>query len=67
VAVELAKLDAEIKKYDIEEMKSDIVLKMNTIFTDLGRSQKALVREENRNMRQLDKVEHMQKAIAEDT
>jgi len=40
VAVELSNLDKEIKKYDIEELKSEIVLKMNTIFTELGRSQK---------------------------
>jgi len=38
VAVELQKLDEEIKKYDVDELKGDIVLKMQTIFTDLGRN-----------------------------
>jgi len=51
VAVELSTLDKEIKKYDIDELKSEIVLKMNTIFTELGRSQKQLIRNENKNLR----------------
>jgi hypothetical protein len=47
-------------------MKADIYNKMSTIVNNLKKSERALVTEENRNLRQLDKLEHMQKGLSED-
>ena len=40
--------------------------KMETNLNNLRKDQKQIITDENRNMRQLDKIEHMQKALAED-
>lgn len=47
-------------------MKTDVQYKMAIIVNNLKKSERQLMNEENRNVRQLDKVEHMQKTLAED-
>jgi hypothetical protein len=62
----IAQINSEIKKYDLEEMKTDVTYKVAIIVNNLKKSEKLLINDENRNIRQLDKVEHMQKTLQED-
>jgi hypothetical protein len=62
----IAQINSEIKKYDLEEMKTDVTYKVAVIVNNLKKSEKLLINDENRNIRQLDKVEHMQKTLQED-
>lgn len=59
-------ISTEIKKYDLEEMKTDVAYKVAIVVNNLKKSERLLVADENRNIRQLEKVEHMQKTLAED-
>ena len=59
-------LNGEIKKYDIDEMKGDINHKMSTLINNLKKNEKQIINDENRNLRHLEKVEHMQRTLAED-
>lgn len=63
---QIVQINAEIKKYDLDEMKTDITYKMSTILNTLKKDQRQIMGDENRNLRQLDKIEHMQKALHED-
>ena len=47
-------------------MKTDVAYKVAIVVNNLKKSERLLINEENRNLRQLDKVEHMQKTLAED-
>lgn len=47
-------------------MKSDVGFKMASILNNLKKSERQLINDENRNLRQLDKLEYMQKSLAED-
>ena len=62
----LANIQSEIKKYDLEELKQDVQHKAATIANNLKKAERQLAADENRNLRQLDKVEQMQKNLAED-
>lgn len=59
-------INSEIRKYDLEEMKQDIAHNVATIANNLKKSEKQLIIDEKRNIRHLEKVEHMQKTLAED-
>lgn len=56
-------ISQEVKNYDLEEMKMDVNYKVAKIVNDLKKSERLLVNDENRNLRQIDKLEHMQKAL----
>jgi hypothetical protein len=47
-------------------MKTDVSYKVAIVVNNLKKSERLLINDENRNIRQLDKVEHMQKTLAED-
>lgn len=47
-------------------MKTDIQYKMSALVNNLKKNESHLLNEENRNMRQLEKVETMQKTLTED-
>ena len=47
-------------------MKADVNNKMSTIVNNLKKSERQLITEGSKNLRQLDKLEHMQKNLAED-
>jgi hypothetical protein len=47
-------------------MKLDVNYKVAKIVNDLKKSERLLINDENRNLRQIDKLEHMQKALQED-
>ena len=47
-------------------MKTDVLHKVSTLTVNLKKREKLIIQEDLRNVRQVDKVEHMQKALAED-
>jgi hypothetical protein len=47
-------------------MKAEIFNKVQIITNNLRKSERLLINDENRNIRQLEKVEHMQKTLVED-
>ena len=49
------------------EMRTDMVYRVQTNTNELRKTERQIMAEEQRNMRQLEKVEHMHKALAEDT
>ena len=62
----MQQIQAEIKKYDLEEMKTDVAYKAAIVINNLKKTERVLIADENRNLRQLDKVDHLHKALAED-
>ena len=59
----LLQISQEIRNYDLEEMKVDVNYKVAKIANDLKKSERLLITDENRNLRQIDKLEHMQKSL----
>jgi hypothetical protein len=53
----------EIKSYDLEEMKTDVNYKLAKIVNDLKKSERLIINDEKRNIRQIEKLEHMEKAL----
>jgi DNA-directed RNA polymerase subunit F len=47
-------------------MKTDINYKMTSLINNLKKNEKQIISDENRNLRHLEKVEHMQRTLAED-
>lgn len=62
----MQQIQQEIKRYDLEEMKTDVSYKAAIVVNNLKKTERALIADENRNLRQLDKVDHLHKALAED-
>ena len=63
---QLQQIQQEIRKYDLEEMKTDVSYKAAIVINNLKKTERALIADENRNLRQLDKGDHLHKALAED-
>jgi hypothetical protein len=63
---QLANIDQEIKKFDIDAMREETLHKMNTMANDLTKSERAMIHEERKNLKYLDRVNAMQKALVED-
>ena len=47
----IGQINAEIKRYDLEEMKVDVNYKVAKIVNDLKKSERLLINDENRNIR----------------
>ena len=47
-------------------MKQDVNYKVSTILNNVKKNQRQILTDENKHIRQLDKIEHMQKSLAED-
>ena len=65
--MELTKLDHEIKKYDIEDMKSDVIVKTASIAQGIKQIQSNMQFDEKTNIRHLSKIGLMQMYIEEDS
>ncbi len=49
--LQIAQINAEIKRYDLEEMKTDVSYKVAIVVNNLKKSERLLINDENRNIR----------------
>lgn len=59
-------LDQEAKRYDVEGMHVDLNSKLESIVTGIKKEQKAIMNDEDRQLRNLDRLEYMNKYLQED-
>lgn len=62
----IAYLDEEAKKYDVAEMHVDLEKKMEVILGGIKKEQKAIMNDEERQLRNLDRLEYMAQYLKED-
>lgn len=60
---QLLNIAEEIKKYDIEVFKEDTLHKVLTIANGLTKSERVLSQDESKNLRYLDRISSMHKAL----
>lgn len=47
----MQQIQTEIKKYDLEEMKTDVAYKAAIVINNLKKTERVLIADENRNLR----------------
>lgn len=63
---QLQYINNEITKYDINEMRDDTLHKVNTIANNLTKEERQIFADERKNLRYLERVGAMQRALFED-
>jgi len=62
----LAMLNEEIKQYDLQTIKSDMDSKIEIIVNGIKKEEKLIMNEENKQLRNLDKLHYMYDYLQED-
>lgn len=62
----LYSMTEDIKKYDIDTLRADSLYQVHTIANNLSKTERQLIGEEKKNLRYLERVGAMQRALLDD-